>query len=188
MQRDFWGETKKERVDQWERGLKRYDADSLPDRLRRLRIISEVMTSRDGYLLYSEESLYLFYDAKNCFIFGQFAACILVCQALLEHQLSSLYTFAGKRKIARLGFKALIEHTLTDGILPEFVVSKLEDLRKKRNPLVHFKDYFQRDSKDSLLFQSAKMGTTPDELLEQQAKDAILVTFEILNRYPFGLG
>ena len=188
MQKDFWGKPKKEKQDKWERGLKRYDAESFPDRLRRLRLITEVMTSPNGYLLYSEESLYLFNDAKNCFIFGQFAACILICQALLEHQLSSLYFFAGKRKIAKLGFKELLEHTLTDGILPEFIVSKLDDLRQKRNPLVHFRDYFQRDPNKSLVLQSVKMNITPDKLLEQQAKDAILVTFEILNRHPFGLG
>jgi hypothetical protein len=187
MQRDFWGKLKEESEDQWERELKRYDADSFPDRLRRLRLISEIMTSRNGYLLYSEESLYLFEDAKNCFIFGHFAACILVCQELLEHQLSSLYTFAGNRKLAKAGFQKLIEHTLADKVLPEFVVNKLEDLRQKRNPLVHFTDYFQRDPKKSLVLQSVEMNTTPDRILEQQAKDAILVTFEIFNRSPFGL-
>ena len=181
MQKDFWGKLKKEKQDKWERELKRYDAESFPDRLRRLHLIAEVMTSPVGYLLHSTESAFLFEDAKNCFIFGQFSACILVCQALLEHQLKGIYRMAGKDNMIRMGFKRLIKHALEDRILPDFIISKLDELRSKRNPLVHP----QEEVLGSYAPRASALNVTPEELLEQDAKEAILLTFEILNRRPF---
>ena len=182
MQRDFWGKQRKERIGRLESGLRHYDAESFPDRHRRLRILAEAVASPVGYLLHSVESYFIFEDAKNCFIHGQFAACILVCQALLEHHLKGTYRMAGKDDMARLGFKSLIKHALSDGILPDFVASKLDELRKKRNPLVHA----QEEILGSYMPRALALNATPEEILEQDAKDAILLTFEILNRRPFG--
>ena len=183
MQKDFWGEPKREKKDKWESELQQYDSASFPDRLRRLRLIAEVMTSPAGYLLHSQESAFLFEDAKNCFIFDQFSACILVCQALLEHQLKGIYCMAGKDNLISMGFKRLIKHALEDRILPDFIISKLDELRSKRNPLVHP----QEEVLGSYAPRALALNVTPEELLEQDAKEAVLVTFEILNRHPFGL-
>ncbi len=181
MQKDFWGKPKKEKVIAWERGLHQYDTESFPDRLRRLRLLAKVMTSPIGYLLHYPESKFLFEDAKNCFVFGQFAACILVCHALLEHHLKGIYRMAGKDDTARLGFKRLIDRVLKDSVLPDFLALKLDELRRKRNPLVHMQD----DILGSVR-RASELNITPEELLEQDAEEATLLTFEILNRHPFG--
>ena len=181
MQRDFWGRQKKEKKDKFEIELNRYDNISFTDRLKRLRIISDVVTSPSGYLLPSAESFFLFEDAKNCYINGQFAACILVCQSLLEHHLKVLYRAAGKNNITRIGFKKLLGYVITDKILPEFVTLKLEGLRKKRNPLVHMAE----DPLGYYWKKALELNCKVEDLLEQDAKDAILLTFEIINRRPF---
>jgi len=181
MQRDLWGKPKKEGVDRWERGLKRYDAESFPDRLRRLRLVARAETSPVGYILSYPNTKFLFDDAKNCFIFGQFAACILVCQSLLEHHLKEVYRISGKDNVTRFGFKRLTQRVLADGILPDFLAQKLDDLRKKRNPLVHT----EHDMLGSHMHRALALNITPEELLEQEATDAFLLTFEILNRRPF---
>ncbi len=182
MQNDFWGKPKKETVSTLERGLRRYDADSFADRLRRLRLVATAETSPVGYLLHYPNAKFLFDDAKNCFIFGQFGACIMVCQSLLEHHLKGMYRMAGKRNVIRFGFKRLIEHILADRMLPDFLAQKLDELRGKRNPLVHT----EHDMLGSYMRRALALNTTPEELLEQDAKEAILLTFEILNRCPFG--
>ena len=181
MQRDFWGKPKKEKVNHWERGLKRYDAESFPDRLRRLRLVARAETSPVGYILSYPNAKFLFDDAKNCLIFGQFAACILVCQSLLEHHLKDTYRMSRKDDVIRFGFKRLIQRALTDGILPYFLAQKLDDLRKKRNPLVHT----EHDALESHMRRALTLNITPEELLEQEAMDAFMLTFEILNRRPF---
>ena len=181
MQRDFWGEPKEERVSTWEKGLRRFDTESFPDKLRRLRLLAKAMTSPTGYLLHYPESKFLFEDAKNCFILGQFAACILVCHASLEYHLKGTYRMAGKSDIARLGFKRLIDRALQDNILPDFLALKLDELRRKRNPLVHMQDDIL-----SYVRRASDLNITPEKLLEQDAEEAILLMFEILNRHPFG--
>jgi len=182
MQKDFWGKTKRNKAESWENGLRQYDASSFSDRLKRLRLLAEAMASPNGYLFHGLESVLLFEDAKNCFVFGQFAACILVCQALLEHHLKGPYRMAGKDSVVQMSFKKFIEYALADNTLPDFLISKLDELRKKRNPLVHP----SKDALDSYIPKALPLNTTPEELLEQDAKDAILLTFEVLHRRPFG--
>lgn len=182
MERDFWGKLKARKLDNLERGLKRYDAVSFPDRLKRLRIMAKVVSSPSGYLLNSIDCGFLFADAKNCFISGQFAACILVCQALLEHHLKGMYRTQDSHT-TRTNFQQLIEQTLADQVLPEFLTLKLNELRRNRNPLVHM----SHDTMGFYARRAIKENTSPEELLEQDAKDAILLTFEILNRLPFSL-
>jgi hypothetical protein len=181
MQRDLWGKPKREKADKWERGLKHYDAVSFPDRLRRLRIVASAETSPIGYILSYPNTKFLFDDAKNCFIFGQFAACILVCQSLLEHHLKEMYRMSGNDNVIRLGFKRLIQRALADRVLPEFLAQKLDDLRKRRNPLVHT----EPDALGSHIRKAVELNITSEELLEQEATDAFMLTFEILNRCPF---
>ena len=181
MQRDFWGKQKKERVSQLEKWLQKYDKDTLADRLARLHTVKNAMASPSGYGLSSPDSIFLFNDARDCFINGQFAACIIVCQALLEHRFKGMYHMAGQDNVVRWGFKRLIKHVLADTILPDFLISKLEELRVKRNPLVHMTD----DPLACYWRRALSQSTTAEKLLEQDAKESFLLTFEIFNGIPF---
>jgi len=80
-----------------------------------------------------------------------------------------------------MGLKKLIKQALSDKILPDFLALKLEELREKRNPLVHMQD----DELGYYWKKALSQDTTAEVLLEQDAKDAILLTFEIINRRPF---
>ena len=181
MQRDFWGKQKKKRVSQLEKWLQKHDKDTLADRLARLNTVKNAMASPSGYVLSSPDSVFLFNDARDCFINGQFAACIIVCQSLLEHRFKGLYRMAGDDNIINISFKNLINKIIDDKILPDFLASKLNNLRIKRNPLVHMSD----DPLGYYFRKSGEKKKNPDEILEQDAKETFLLTFEIFNGIPF---
>ena len=181
MQRDFWGKTKREKVIQLQKSLQKYDKHTLADRLVRLDIVKNAMTSPSGYAFSSPDAIFLYHDARNCYINGQFAACIIVCQALLEHRFKGMYHLAGNDKITSLSFKNRIKKVMDDKVLPDYLSNKLNELRIKRNPLIHM-------SKDAFGYYFRKSGEkkkNPEEILEQDAKEAFLLTFEILNGIPF---
>ncbi len=172
----------KKRADSLEIGLKKYDTTSFNERLERLRFIAQVMSNADGYFLFSRECVYLFEDLKNCFIFGQFAACILLCQSIIEHHIVGLYRNAGKDNTSRLPFKNLTEQALIDGIIHEpFIVAQLEELRKRRNPLVHASEK-PLGTYDN---RALKSGIKQELLLQKDAEEAMQLTFDLLKRYKF---
>jgi len=88
---------------------------------------------------------------------------------------------AGNDNIISMSFKNLIKKVMDDKILPDFLASKLDELRIKRNPLVHMSD----DHLGYYFRKSGEKKKNPEEILEQDAKEAFLLTFEIFNGIPF---
>jgi len=77
-------------------------------------------------------------ELKRSYIYGNFMATVLLAQSFVEHSLAASYYMAGKDKMAKQGFAGLIDSALKDGQLTGHLAETLHQLRKMRNPYIHF--------------------------------------------------
>ena len=162
-----------------ELSLTRYDKRSMPDRVQRLKFLKKVFPK--GYSFGSDlETAYIFDEVKMAYINGEFISTILLSQAFIERRLQMHYISLGLDNIANKGLKAIIDHAKKNETIHDFLLPKIDELRQKRNPFVHLKDYDHKynisqriyNSKDNVLRQ-------PMELIAEDASEALRLMYAI---------
>ena len=140
MDKDLFGNKiiKKKRPSRLENSLVKYDKESFPTRLERLKFIEKIFP-KDYSILGIMETVFVFEEAKMTFINGEFISTILLAQAFIEKKLQGHYIDIGFDNIASKGLKAIIRHARQNRVLHNYLLDKIDDLRKKRNPFTHFK-------------------------------------------------
>jgi hypothetical protein len=127
----------------------------------------------DAFLISGIPSMFALDELKRSFIYGNFMATVMLCQAFAELSLGGMYSLSGNDAIARKGFKALIEQALKDGHIPATLAAKLQALRTMRNPYSHsnYQGYLNR-------LRDAR--TAPEDLVVEDAKAAIRAVVDYL--------
>lgn len=123
-----------------------------------------------------------FEEARWCFVNGQFIACVVLTQMVLEHMLAGLFRIAGRDDIADAGFRRLLEEAQTESFISSVEFDKFEGLRKLRNPYSHSRRPL---ADDSIEMRMLKANAPYEEIVENDASEALQMLFSILQRKPF---
>jgi hypothetical protein len=176
MNQDLFGNEIEAKAEPLENELAAYDENTFEERLERLKYLHQVYPEDYGFLM-SVEMHYLFNEARRAFINGEFIGTILLAQSFIEHWLQS--------KLEAKGFvfsrsKQGLNYILTclrDGrLMHEFLIDKIDQLRKMRNPFVHVRPF---DDPHNIVERSYKLGKIPDMVLENDAKDALSLMYQV---------
>lgn len=178
MNNDLFGNSIKKKIDVEETELRNYDTNSLKGRLKRLKSINRNFPfgSRE---FGSEESSRIFDEAIHSYIFGQFITTIILAQAFIERRFQEYFNIRLDNERAKYTLNQFIKEFKGTGFLPDYLFEKIDKLRLKRNPFLHHRIPLQ---KDTLMARSLIYGIHPDKLLEIDAKDAIDLMFEMVQR------
>ena len=133
MQTDLLGKPLRQRRPKYEAALERHELRQVPDRAERVRWLSQVIPRSGGYLM-PLESMRVFQEAKDCFVYGQYVATVVLASAFAEHWLGGLLQASGHEKVATQGLAAIVAHYRERGALPPILCEQLDTLRRIRNP------------------------------------------------------
>lgn len=76
-------------------------------------------------------------EIEDSFKRGNFVACVLLCQLVIEHALASIFLLTEYESITTKGFAKLIAKAAELGVIDNDIESQLTELRRMRNPYVH---------------------------------------------------
>ncbi len=156
--------------------LRNYDIDSFNERLKRLKKFNQNFPfGRRSYG--SDESYRIFNEAVHSFIFGQYIATIILAQAFIERRFQEYFHYRFDEKRSKYTMDKFIKEFKGTGFLPDFLLEKIDKIRLKRNPFVHHR---MPSQKDTLITRAVNTNLTPNKLLENDAKDALDVMFQMV--------
>lgn len=149
--------------------LQEYDGLTFDGRLKRLKHINKIYPF--GQKIFgSDESFKIFNEAIQSFVGGQFIATIILSQAFIERRFQEYFHIRLDDKKSKLTLSKLLKEFKDSGFIDDYFIDKIDKIRQKRNPFTHHREPLQ---KDTLMARSFETKMNPDELLEQDAKEAI---------------
>jgi len=175
MDRDIFGNPVSSRRPRYEATLERMDKVSLTHRAARMRWLSRVIPKDIGFMM-SMETYKVFEEAKSSFITGNFVATIVLSACFIEHWLVVGLSQRGFTKESSKGLASSIKVARDNKLIDKFVLDSADRLRKIRNPFVHLKSF---EHEYTLAQRTFKKRVIPDELLEQDAKEALSTMYAI---------
>jgi hypothetical protein len=175
VQKDLLGKPIKQRRPKYEAALERHEMQNVPERAERMRWLSTVTPRSSGYIM-PLESMRVFQEAKDCFVYGQFVATLVLAASFMEHWLGGILSAAGQSKVAGQGLKAIVAHCRECKIIPTVLCDKIDALRLSRNPFVHLKPF---NHPHSLGQRMLARRMHPDSILEADAKDALAAMYSV---------
>ncbi|HLP50969.1 MAG TPA: hypothetical protein VK154_08795 [Chitinophagales bacterium] len=176
MDTNLFGEEVKDYEDIVRDELLTYDKTSFEDRLARLRYVNTIFPHGQREFA-SDESVAIFHETITCFINCQFIATIVLAQSFIERRFQEYFSMRlNQDERAKQTLYKLLEGFRNDGFIDEFLIDKIDTLRLKRNPFVHHRDI---NDKNAFRNRANAAKVNVNELLEQDAKDALTVMFGI---------
>ena len=174
-EKDLFGYTKKTRRPRLEAALLKRDRETLNARLERLRHIQTIFPR--GYSFLSVvETAYIFDEAKMAYINGQFVAAILLAQAHIEHCLQGYVASRGEDRLAKRGLAQITKFLRSKGLLHDFLLDRIDRLRKLRNPFSHLQDW---DCPDTLSKRASAHNHDFEATLRHDAEFALALMYEV---------
>jgi len=126
-------------------------------------------------------------EARSSFVHGNFAATILLCQALVENLLAA-FLHAGLMMDdlpLRIAFRDTLKRCQDRHLISSQDLSDLERLMGLRNPLIHFRTLDDGQSVDR---RAITAGLRSEAVIEQEAWFAIGLAVRMLAKPQFRLG
>ena len=180
VQKDLFGEPIKEdkpkKNIRLRKGLKKYDEETLEERLERLIFLRKIWPQN---LLISGEMEFVFTlgEIKDCFIKGHFIAVIVLTQSFIEKIFVDFFIEKGFSKETKYGLDNMIKFAKKTNLIETYVLKKVDKLRQIRNPIIHSKDFSYEYSLSKRVYDNK---IAPNILLENDAKDALTILTYIL--------
>ena len=179
VKKDLFGNiiTDKKRVTKLEKYLIEYDKKTFADRLKRLNLINKMYPK--GLILAGDmEFVFTFGEIKECYINGHFIATIIMTQSFIEKIFIEFFNSKNLTNLTSYGLDKMIKYARKKALINLTILNMVDDMRLKRNPFVHAKDY---DYPHSLSRRTISNKTEPYEQLEKDAKEAMQILFHIMN-------
>lgn len=149
----FGNEIEKLPLDLNEQYIKDREEVFFHDKVRRLKHLHKI--NPEGLTLAGQSELVLGYrEVQLCFIDGHFLATIVLAQAFVEKVLHNHYNSLGFEKVANSGLNRILAHAKESKIINEFIINKIDKIRKIRNPITHLKDFEYEHSLDKRAFKN----------------------------------
>lgn len=166
--------------------LTQHDDKSRPYRARRLAFLLSIWPwSGERNFVVSQMAWYYFDEARLAYLNGLFVSTIIMSQLCAEELLRNLYRMSGvDDKTATSGsFKDLINGATDHGWIDIQRTAMLHKLRLHRNPYAHVK--FPTDRK-GLIVRAVEADKLPSEVIEEDAKQALRILFQLLDTPHYG--
>lgn len=168
-----------------EEWLCREDQAKFPARLERLHFLGEQHGGPRDQLITGGLIGYLaFEEACWCFIDGHFIACVVLTQMVLEHLLAGLFRIIGRDDIAAADFARLLREAHAERFISTTEFEKFNLLRERRNPYTHSRKPLAPNSIERRMLEA---NAPYEEIMENDAREALQMLFAILQRKPFAL-
>ncbi len=180
MERDIFGNKieKKKRKSRLESGLLKYDTSTFSSRLERLKYINKIFP--DGISMMADiETIFIFDEAKMAFINGEYISTILLTQSFIKRIIQHHYNSIGLNKESQKGLKYLVKHAKENQIIHEYLLDKIELLRKKRNPFTHLKSNNHEFTINNRFYKNLNKFEDIHKMLENDAKDAMSLMYTV---------
>lgn len=160
----------------------------LHGRVARLKYISDISSvlSEDGSIIFGGPiASVALNEARSSFVLGNFAATVLMCQAMAENNLAGyLHSWHG-RLPAKISFHDTLQRSEEAGLLDHWQVADLKRLAGLRNPLSHFRD---PHDPANLMRRSMDSKDSFEEVISKDAHFAIATIIKLIAAPPFRVG
>ena len=132
-----------------------------------------------------QKTLYLFEEARYCFVYGQFIASTLLCVSFIEHTLASHFSEIGRYDILKAGVKKLLNAAEKKSIINSIEYDFINKVIKQRNKISHFRMWQDEkgNPKDTIEREAIEQEKHLYELLEDDAKLAIKASYSMLKKF-----
>jgi hypothetical protein len=134
----------------------------------------DVYFMQDGTL-----SQLLFKEVLSTFVSGQYIATIVLAFSLIERTVAGRLAFVGDKPAALANSVPLLKSALERGWLKQEEHDLLDELRKLRNPIVHFRDHLSETRPE---VRAALSARTTEQILESDAKQILEATIHVLQK------
>lgn len=175
--RNLLGERIRRRRPSFEAALERIDASTLPERAARVRWLNKILPR--GGMMMPSDSHFIFTETRSTFVAGYFIATTVLASAFAEHWMAGTLSSRGFEKEAARGLSACIKCARGNKLWPDFILDRLDRLRRVRNPFVHLKDY---SHPYNLTQRSWLVRRHPGDVAEEDAKFALETIFALVER------
>jgi hypothetical protein len=179
--KDLFGRPLLQKRPKYEASLERVDKRSLPSRAARVRWLSTMIPWNLGFVM-PFESMLVFKEAQSTYAHGNFVGTVLLCTSFVEHWFSAGLRKRGLQKEADRGLAASIKVARQRKLADCSLLDAADELRKIRNPFVHLKGF---DHEHGIVRRAVNRGKDPMQLIEQDAKEAIITMYSVAI-YAFG--
>ncbi len=135
----------------------------------------------DDYYFFQDGELSqsLFYEVLESYMKGLDLATCLLGFTFVERSIAGRLAHIGETAAAKQRSEPLLAEALNRGWLSKDEYAALEQLRKDRNPLVHFKDHLSEARPEIRAVMNAK---TTDQLLSSDARRIVEAVFSVLRK------
>ena len=134
----------------------------------------DIYFMQDGTL-----SQLLLNEVLNSFLAGQHIATIVLGFSLIERTVAGRLAFIGEKTAAMLKSEPLLKAALARKWLTDEEHLALDELRKLRNPIVHFRDHLS-DVRPEV--RAALNARTTEQVLEADAKRILETVIHVLKK------
>lgn len=163
-----------------EEWLKREDEVARQGRIERLQWLLEHTPDNRNWLFHDAPLSYeLFEETRYCFVYGQYLATIILGISYIEHTLAAIFFASGRDDLERANFSVLITEAYVEGWIDINEKDSLDWARSVRNDVTHFRKPGQTNP---LTTQVLMLGETSEIIFENNARQIMLIVFNILNR------
>lgn len=145
----------------------------LSERLRR----DDLFFFQDGTF-----SRLLFNEALECFVGGQFIACIVVGFSFIERSIAGRLSHIGENSAAKGDSRELLDAAQQRKWITKEEQEKLDELRWLRNPIVHFKGHLTENRPE---IRATRDKKTIQQMLEADAKEILEASIHMLTKTAF---
>jgi len=147
----------------------------------RLSWVTAQIGGPDGFFFFQDGrfSRYIFQEALNCYIEGQFICTIVLAFSFIERSLAGRFFEIGRTDLERAKSEDLITEAKNKGWLSGEEYSLLKELKSIRNSVAHFRDPSDFSRPEIRAVLSAK---EPYAMLENEAKQVLSAAFRVLNK------
>lgn len=113
----------------------------------------------------------------ECFLAGRDIATIVIGFSFIERTIAGRLNHTGHPKAQELKSEQLLAEAIARGWISQSEHENLTEIRKLRNPIVHFKDYLHAQRPEIRALTSA---LTTKEMMERDAKQVLESVIKIL--------
>lgn len=162
--------------------------DDLPGRITRMRYLGDqagTLGSAGTMILGGSPAYNAFAEARSSFVNGNYAATIILCQAMAENLLAAAIQLDGGLVPNRVAFAETLRLCEGKGYLTGHDSAELKKLANLRNPLAHYRSL---DDPSHVDHRSMTEKAHFLEILERDAFFAIALIMHILGKKPFRVG
>lgn len=127
----------------------------------------------------------VFSEARSSFINGNYAATVILCQALVENLLAGVLRMDGTDLPKRITFAETLRRCEEKGYITSNEKGDLDRLTHLRNPLTHHRDFSDPSHIDRRAMNEREHYQS---ILEKDAFFSIAIMMRLLSKHPFRVG